>query len=289
MIFYAYQPGDPLLQPYIRTIWYISQNLSEVGGTNPRMIPDGYYHMVINLGDPHLYIDKNGRRIAPKRSHINAKQTEYVTIEQGGHVEIMGVVFKPHGFYPFVGMPVSELTGQILNMEDLVNNRFGLLEEQLTLIPTVKEKCLALELWLKNCFHRKTSKKVDIKREITFAGELMTKRGGMIRVQELAEKLDLSERSLQRHFKTCYGVSPKQFANLRQIHNVLQHMHNESNKIIDYAAVGEYYDQAHFSRVFKNIVGVTPQNYMKNRDLLSDLYNTDTKKSGTIITNKKKE
>src|SRR5690606_8628878 len=120
----------------------ISQNASEAVGTNPRMIPDGCYHLVLNLGDPHLYIDKAGRRIEPKRSHVNAKQTEFVTIERSGHVEIMGVVFKSYGFYPFVRMPVSELTGQIRNLDDLMTDRFDLLEEQLASIPSIREKCL---------------------------------------------------------------------------------------------------------------------------------------------------
>lgn len=36
-------------------------------------------------------------------------------------------------------------------------------------------------------------------------------------------------------------------------------MNAESNKMVDYAAIGEYYDQAHFIREFKNLVGVTPK------------------------------
>lgn len=285
IIFHAYQPDNPRLLPYIQTIWYISQNASEVIGMNPRMIPDGCFHMVINLGAPHLYTDKNGNRIEPKRSHINVMQTEFVTVERSGHVEIMGVVFRPHGLYSFMRMPISELTGQILNLDDLLTEQIDLLEEQLASIPTIHEKCLQLERWLENRLHRNTVEKVEIRQEIIFARELMARRGGTIRVRELAAKLDLSERTLERHFQTCYGISPKQYAILLRIHNLLRHMNAESNKMVDYAAIGEYYDQAHFIREFKNLVGVTPKVYLQNRDLLSDLYNTEIRESDTITTN----
>lgn len=160
------------------------------------MIPDGSYHMVINLGAPHLYTDKNGNRIEPKRSHINVMQTEFVTVERSGHVEIMGVVFRPHGLYPFMRMPISELTGQILNLDDLLTEQIDMLEEQLASIPTIQEKCLQLEQWLENRLQRNTVEKIEIRQEIIFARELMARQGGAIRVRELAEKLDLSERTL---------------------------------------------------------------------------------------------
>lgn len=116
------------------------------------MIPDGCFHMVINLGAPHLYTDKNGNRIEPKRSHINVMQTEFVTVERSGHVEIMGVVFRPHGLYSFMRMPISELTGQILNLDDLLTEQIDLLEEQLASIPTIHENLVGVtpKVYLQN-------------------------------------------------------------------------------------------------------------------------------------------
>lgn len=274
MMFYSCQPADPAVRTYVQTIWYISQSGGEAVKMNPRMIPDGRYHMVINLGDPHRYVDKNGNITIPRRSHINAKQTEYVKIERFGHVEIMGIVFRPHGFYPFVRMPVSELTGVICNVEDIVSESFDQLEEQLAGIPSVQGKCLALERWLKDRFHRTAYSYTELRREITYAAEWMVRSSGALRVRELADKLNLHERTLERQFKTYFGVTPKQYANVQRIHAVLRHMLAKPGPMIDYAAIGEFYDQAHFTRVFKDMVGVTPKVYMHNRDLLSDLYNT---------------
>ncbi len=84
MIFEAYTPRHMELRKYVQQIWYISQTGDEAVETNPKMIPDGHYHMVINLSAPHLYMDSRGNLVNPKSSHINAKQTEFVTIHVKG-------------------------------------------------------------------------------------------------------------------------------------------------------------------------------------------------------------
>lgn len=248
----------------------------------PRMIPDHDHHMVINLGDPHRYIDQTGNRIEPRRSHINANHTHYVTMERSGRVEIIGVVFKPHGFYPFIQIPLHELSGHILNMDDLMADRLELLEEQLVSMPSVEDKCKVLERWLIERFRRLVQPKVEVRREIIWAGERIRSVGGTIRIRELASELDLGERTLERYFKTCYGVSPKQYADLQRVHHVLRHMKDLATPMSDYVILGDYYDQAHFTRVFKSVVGLTPRVYMQQRDLLSDLYNTSCEKHDTI-------
>lgn len=288
MQFVAYTPDHPLLHPYIRSIWYIKQHASEAVGMNPRMIPDGDYHMVINLGAHHEYIDKTGRRIQPKRSHMNALQTEHVTIERSGHVEMMGVVFRAYGYYPFVRMPVSEVVGDVRNMEDVMHERFDLLEERLASAPDVQSKCRLMEQWLRSRMCMSDSHPCQGKSEnaIAFAGRMIARSNGMMRIKELADKSNLSERSLERNFKTVYGITPKQYADLSRIHHVLKHMRSNgtSLKLLDYALAGEYYDQAHFIRMFKNVVGVTPRSYLQNNDLLSDLYNTNPSHEDTIGT-----
>lgn len=285
MNFYFRQPVDPIVRAYVQTIWHISQSEEEGTAVNPRMIPDGQYHMVINLGDPHRYADRNGVLTTPRRSHINAKQTEYVTIERVGQVEIMGVVFRMSGFYPFVRMPVYELAGEICNMEDVMDENFGLLEEQLAGITTPEGRCLVLEHWLRGRFHQTSYDPIAVRREIAHAAELMVKSNGLLRVHELADKLLLHERTLERQFKTYYGLSPKQYANVQRIHAVLRNMHANPGLMIDYAAAGNFYDQAHFTRMFKDLVGVTPKVYMQNRDLLSDLYNTSERQTGNMESN----
>ncbi len=43
----------------------------------------------------------------------------------------MGVVFYPFGLYPFLNFPMNEVEGSVQDMEELIGDRIGELEEQL--------------------------------------------------------------------------------------------------------------------------------------------------------------
>ena len=76
MIFQQLLPSDPQIGKYVRQLWYIAQSGLELGHTDPKMVPDGCYHIVFNLGSPHCYIDKDGKTMQPKISHMNANQAD---------------------------------------------------------------------------------------------------------------------------------------------------------------------------------------------------------------------
>src|SRR5690606_9398935 len=114
---------------------------------------------------------------------------------------------------------------EICNMEVVMDGKFGLLEEQLAGISSIEGRCQVLERWLRDRFHQAEYEHIAVRREIAHAAELMVKSSGTLRVHVLADKLLLHERTLERQFKTYYGLSPKQYANVQRIHAALRNMH----------------------------------------------------------------
>lgn len=273
-------PRHPLLQPNIQCFWYIEQKAEEAASVHPRMLPDGGYHWVVNLGDPHHYFDSGGRRISPERSHINAMQSEPAIIRRTGRVEMIGVVFRPYGLVPFIPCPVNELVGDVRNIRDVLDARVFELEDRLASAATIAEKFAAMESGLLQWMREDARAKPEVVRAV----DLLTAAGGSISVHGLARTLGMSERTLERHFLTHTGLSPKSFAVIQRIDRVLRLMRQPSDaaKLLDYAAAGEFYDQSHFNRMFKRFVGATPQSYLQTRDSLSDLYNTNRGEFDTL-------
>lgn len=77
----------------------------------------------------------------------------------------------------------------------------------------------------------------------------------------------VSQRTLQRQFIRRVGTSPKRLERISRINRVWDLI--SFDKIIDYQNLvikGCYYDQSHFIKEFKEIVGETPDNFFK-RDL----------------------
>lgn len=80
-----------------------------------------------------------------------------------------------------------------------------------------------------------------------------------------AEKLGLSYRTLNRYFNNKLGISPKDYLKLIRFDNTCKHIAVNpyfawSNLINE---VG-YYDQAHFIKEFKHMMGMTPSKWYKN-------------------------
>ena len=88
--------------------------------------------------------------------------------------------------------------------------------------------------------------------------EIMRSRG-MVRVEQLAGKINLSSRQLEREFRARAGLSPKALARIIRFQNLLR-LVGESNlrEWATLALAGGYADQSHMVREFRDFSGQSP-------------------------------
>jgi AraC-like DNA-binding protein len=87
---------------------------------------------------------------------------------------------------------------------------------------------------------------------------------GVVRVEQVAELAALSTRSLQRLFATYVGVSPKAVLARYRLQDAAALI--DAGEVDDLAALAAdlgWFDQAHFSRDFRRVVGVPPSAYLQ--------------------------
>ena len=85
---------------------------------------------------------------------------------------------------------------------------------------------------------------------------------GVVRVDELAARHAMSPRTLQRLFRRYVGVSPKWVLQRYRLHEAAERI--AEGRDGDWAATAldlGYFDQAHFIRDFKALVGASPAQY----------------------------
>jgi AraC family transcriptional regulator len=82
--------------------------------------------------------------------------------------------------------------------------------------------------------------------------------GGRAWVTELAANVNLSQSHFSRCFKTFFGRAPKQFIVERRIERALDLMLSSDSRLCDIALACGFNDQAHFSRSFHKLMGLTP-------------------------------
>lgn len=90
------------------------------------------------------------------------------------------------------------------------------------------------------------------------------------RVDEVARAFNLSERSLQRLVRERCGLSPKWLIQRRRLHDAVLALKASPAAAIrttlgDLAAELGYTDQAHFTRDFRTVTGMTPGEYLADQ------------------------
>jgi transcriptional regulator GlxA family with amidase domain len=85
-----------------------------------------------------------------------------------------------------------------------------------------------------------------------------------VRVDQLADLAGTSVRSLQRLFATYVGVSPKAVLARYRLQDAAAAIDDgEVEDLAGLAASLGWFDQAHFSRDFRSVVGMTPSAYLQ--------------------------
>lgn len=79
-------------------------------------------------------------------------------------------------------------------------------------------------------------------------------------VAQLAKKMNMSTKTLERITKKYFNLTPRDFWNIIRFERTTAHLkENKTKKFIDALSFG-YYDQSHFIKECKRITGTTPKN-----------------------------
>ncbi len=92
-----------------------------------------------------------------------------------------------------------------------------------------------------------------------------------ISINELSFKSGFSLRSLERTFNKRIGLPPKKYTRIMRFQKAHKKISKEGLiNLVTVALSSGYFDQAHFNREYKKLVGFNPSN-----ETMSILYNTE--------------
>ena len=85
----------------------------------------------------------------------------------------------------------------------------------------------------------------------------------LLTVTDLAARVGVTERSLQRLTERHLGLTPKWLIQRRRLHEAVHHLKHGTQTLAGIAADLGYTDQAHFTRDFGRVTGRTPGEFAK--------------------------
>ncbi|MDO8213796.1 helix-turn-helix domain-containing protein [Conexibacter sp. CPCC 206217] len=179
--------------------------------------------------------------------------------ELRGRGWVLGTRFLPGGFRPFADVAVATLTDRIVPLHELVGRGAAeRLERRVRGEETTPARIAHVEAFLRNR-HDGGDARVA---EVAAIVQLLLDEPQIRRVDQLAARCHVSTRTLQRLFHEYVGVSPKWVVQRHRLQTAAERIAEQP--ALDLAGLAVdlgYFDQAHFIKEFKGVIGRTPAEY----------------------------
>jgi len=202
----------------------------------------------------HLLIEHGETRIAGVASARFSRLLE-------GAGWVFGIKFKPAGFRPFFAKPLSALTDRSCRLDDVFGADAVLFEQRIVALAPMLDRVKAANDFL---LARLPAHDPEVARVNAIVHGIVDDRG-MSSVAALASRHRIGKRNLQRLFSDYVGVSPKWVIMRYRLHEALEQL--AAGRPADWPALAlslGYFDQAHFIRDFKRMVGRAPSDYVRD-------------------------
>lgn len=266
--------SPPNLGSLIKCFWTLEVQ-AQGGYQKQLIIPDGCIDMIFILGDDVRRYTSENKFIIQPREMILGQITEPFFIEPTGYVNSFAVRFYPYGFANFVSMPIKKLANKDTPLKLLFGEKASQeLGQKIKKAIDTKERIKIVETFLLKKLKDKAI--IDNIVKTTIDAMLLTK--GSAPISSIL-KNDLSKRrQLERKFVEKVGISPKKLGKVIRLQAALKMLLNKkSENLTAIAYDNEYYDQAHFTKDFKEFTGTTPKDFLQDGKMIlsSIIYKKD--------------
>jgi AraC-like DNA-binding protein len=170
-----------------------------------------------------------------------------------GHIESLVVMFQPFGFHALFGVPTAPLSNAGTEGHALLGRRVSQLHQRLGNLRSFAHRAKALDAY----FLRQLSN-VPSTDPVHKALHLLTVPESQLRVAEVARKMGVSLRQLERRSLAYAGVPPKTLARISRFNHALRLKTERSMNWTQIAHAAQYHDHMHMIRDFREFAGEAP-------------------------------
>jgi AraC-like DNA-binding protein len=228
----------------VQHFWSVRWDLRGAKPFVPETLPHPNVHLVFEAGGARILGVHTGR--------FTTK------LEHSGWV--FGVKFRPGAFRPYLGRSVASLRNRSVPIDVVLGIKGAALAREVSNLCVDAEKAAAVERFLNA---RKTPVDPNVERVSSIVDEIAENRD-IVSVEQVVERWRLGKRTLQQLFSSYVGVGPKWVINRYRLHEAIERLQEGAPiNFTELAAELGYFDQAHFIRDFRKLVGSTPAAYAR--------------------------
>lgn len=259
--------SDQVLKTDVLCYWEMSGHIDNAAGISSRYLPKGQNLIVFNYGEEVQYAAPEIPFLNPSFFIVPAIATSKM-IHQKGRIDLFGISFIGDGLFKLIQHPISKLTS---DLPDHLKEKYEGLHAKMRGMAFAEKIEVTDKFLAKNINQKKNSPPFQQ------AIKSINESKGIVSISDIAKSVHVSDRQLQRLFKTRIGISPKDYCKIVRVNNYLDFILNKNNPVNWMQLVVEYnyHDQPHLINEVKSIAKLSPKKLISYRDTLYQRYLTE--------------
>ena len=229
------------LAPFVEHYWWVCWD-----------VPEPQVAEVLSYPSIHVTFEGNHARIV---GVVRAKFTRRLE----GRGDLFAVKFRPGMFRPWYAASAIRLTNRTEMLGDELGAPASVLLDEIFAVPDELTRAKILEARLRVALPPLDAD-AELARDLV---ERVRREPTLNSVAALCEATGLTPRSVQRLFRDYVGVGPKWVVRRFRLQEAAALLETSEETVGAVAARLGYFDQAHFVRDFKAVVGETPSEYLR--------------------------
>lgn len=251
---YTYSP-DIRLGPWIESYIILKHIKGGISEDIPwTIMPDCSGYLIFHLLGDYSTISFVGPRSVFK--NINRRDRILTLI----------VKFNPGGMTPLFPFPVSVIKDDSISVQSILGKPVQFLKNQIDeqlRKGDVRQSLVLIEQF----FLEKLLYNTQIHPIAEYATKRIRDNLGAIRVKEIAEEAGISTRYFRKVFSEDIGLSPKRYAMVTRVTNIVKKIDEGGTKDwIDLALSSNYFDQSHLIEDFNLLLGESPEVFINRNN-----------------------
>jgi AraC-like DNA-binding protein len=251
----------PELQPYIESLWVFESALGIPAEQQSLAAPNGCPKLIFIYGNSLTSI-VNGRVQCSREGlyFVGARDCPALLHSSAHRIGIVGVEFYPHGAYPFLSMPMSEIVNRLVAAESLFDRWGRQVTERFRNLESAQEKVVCIQDELIELLRKRQERSLLVE----FCVKALKSADGRLSMEKLQQQTGYTRRYLELLFRRYVGFPPKVLAGIFRFQKFYRKWaRGQSYDDLKGELYADYYDEAHFCNEFKRMTGYSPRRFTR--------------------------